>query len=62
MKIGKLDISFHRARYLKSSWHYYIVPKRLTLKSNPPIYKWLFWAFSHGRIKKTNGPLAQLAE
>lgn len=27
-------------------WHntlYYIIPRRLTLKNNPPIYKWLWF-------------------
>jgi len=26
-------------------WYNYIIPKRLTLTSNPPIYKWLWWNF-----------------
>lgn len=27
----------------KSDWYKYLKPKRLTLKHNPPIYKWLIW-------------------
>lgn len=30
----------------QSIWNKYIFPKRLTFKSNPPIYRWLFWVFS----------------
>ena len=37
MKIG---------RHKWGKWHKYIIPKRLTLKSNPPIYKWLWWYIS----------------
>jgi hypothetical protein len=45
MRINKLQISIHKAKYLNSEWYYYIKPRRLTLKHNPPIYKWLFWVF-----------------
>ena len=27
-------------------WYDYIIPKRLTLKSNPGVYKWLWWNFA----------------
>jgi len=27
-------------------WHRYLIPKRLTLESNPAIFKWLFWNFT----------------
>jgi hypothetical protein len=27
-------------------WYNYIIPKRITVKSNPPIYKWLWWNFA----------------
>jgi hypothetical protein len=37
MKIG---------RHKVHKWYKYIIPKRLTLKSNPPIYKWMFWYIS----------------
>ena len=30
----------------KRIWHKYLTPKRLTLKCNPPIYRWLFWVWS----------------
>ncbi len=26
-------------------WYRYWYPKRLTLKHNPPIYRWLFWVW-----------------
>lgn len=34
-------IGIHKTKYKHSQWYYYIIPKRLTLKCNPPIYKWL---------------------
>lgn len=39
-----MKIQIHRAKYYK--WYYYIIPKRLTLKCNPPIYKWLWFVIS----------------
>ena len=27
------------------AWQRYLIPKRLTLKSNPPVYRWLFFFF-----------------
>lgn len=38
-----LKIGIHRAKYYHSQWYYYIIPRRLTLKCNPPIYKWLWF-------------------
>ena len=26
-------------------WYKYLLPKRLTLKCNPPIYRWLIWCW-----------------
>lgn len=40
-----MKIGIHKAKHLNSEWYHFIKPKRLTLKSNPPIYKWLFWVF-----------------
>jgi len=34
-----------RAAYGKRVWWKYLLPRRLTLKSNPAIYRWLFWNF-----------------
>jgi len=39
----KLGISIHSN---KKIWYKYIIPKRLTLKCNPPIYRWLWWVCS----------------
>lgn len=36
-------IGIHKAKYYRSQWYHYIKPKRLTLKYEPAIYKWLFW-------------------
>lgn len=36
-------IRIHRARYNKCQWYYYILPRRLTLPTNPPVYKWLWF-------------------
>lgn len=30
----------------KKIWYKYIIPKRLTLKQNPPIYRWTFFVWS----------------
>ena len=38
-----IKISLHKAKYHNSQWYHYLVPRRLTLKNNPPIYKWCFW-------------------
>lgn len=40
----KIKIGRHKL-YNKKVWRY-LLPKRLTLKSNPPIYKWLWWFIS----------------
>jgi len=29
----------------KKVWYRYIIPKRITMKSCPPIYRWLFWVW-----------------
>lgn len=38
-----MDIHIHKAKYKYNSWYYYLLPRRITLLSSPPIYKWLFW-------------------
>lgn len=38
-----MKIGIHKARYRHSQWYYYIIPKRITLKCNPPLYKWLWF-------------------
>ncbi len=47
-----LKIGIHRAKYYHSQWYYYIIPKRLTLKCNPPIYKWLCFVIGYERGKR----------
>ena len=42
-----LKIGIHRAKYYHNKWYYYIIPRRLTLKCNPPIYKWLWFVISY---------------
>lgn len=42
---GRVKIGIHKARYRHSQWYYYLIPKRITLKSNPPLYKWLWFIF-----------------
>ena len=44
-----LKIQIHRITY---DWYHYIIPKRLTLKCNPPIYKWLCFVISYERGKR----------
>ena len=29
----------------KRIWYKYILPKRLTLKQNPAVYRWLWWVW-----------------
>ena len=41
-----MKIAIHKAKYRHSQWYYYLKPKRLTLSSNPAIYKWLFWTIA----------------
>ena len=40
---GRVKVGIHKAKYRHSQWYYYIIPRRLTLKCNPPIYKWLWF-------------------
>ena len=40
-----MKIGIHKAKYKNSQWYHYLIPKRLTLDCNPPIFKWLFWCF-----------------
>ena len=47
-----LKIGIHRAKDYHSQWYYYIIPKRLTLKCNPPIYKWLCFVIGYERGKR----------
>jgi hypothetical protein len=42
----KISINLHRASCPYSQWFYYLIPKRLTLKEKPAIYKWCFWVIS----------------
>lgn len=42
-----LKIGIHKAKYYHSQWYYYIIPRRLTLKCNPPIYKWLWFVIGY---------------
>jgi len=35
-----------RSQVAKRAWAHYWRPRRLTLKSNPAVYRWLFWNFS----------------
>ena len=46
-----MKIGIHKARYRHSQW-YYIIPKRLTLKSNPAIYKWLWFVIDLSKEDK----------
>ena len=47
-----MKIGIHKARYRHSQWYYYIIPKRLTLKSNPAIYKWLWFVIDLSKEDK----------
>jgi hypothetical protein len=33
------------SRFVGGRWYRYLRPRRLTLASNPPIYRWLVWNF-----------------
>ena len=33
------------AKMRNGGWYRFFLPRRLTLKVNPPIYRWLFWNF-----------------
>lgn len=47
-----LKIGIHRAKYYHSQWYYYILPRRLTLRGNPPIYKWLWFVIGCEKGKR----------
>lgn len=49
---GRVKIGIHKAKYRHSQWYYYIVPRRLTLKCNPPLYKWLWFIFDFSKEDK----------
>ena len=36
-------------------WYKYWYPRRLTLKNNPPIYRWLFWVWGPSEGYGKNG-------
>jgi hypothetical protein len=39
----KKIIAIEIGRHYWGRWYHYIIPKRLTLKCNPPVYKWLWF-------------------
>jgi len=41
-----MKFKFSRIKLGKRVWYRYWYPRRLTLKHNPAIYRWLFWVFS----------------
>jgi len=45
MIIPKTSIVF-KLPHVKGEWYYYLLPKRLTLKSNPAVYRWLCFVYS----------------
>lgn len=49
LKIGRLKIGIHK---INNQWHHYIIPRRLTLKHNPPIYKWLWFVIGYEKGEK----------
>lgn len=44
MTIGKWSIKIHNNKYI---WYKYIKPRRLTLDSNPTIYRWIFFTIGN---------------
>ena len=39
-------MSFVRpSQFIGRPWWAYLVPRRITLASNPPVYRWLCWNF-----------------
>lgn len=41
-----LDIAFvPKLPHIKGEWYRYIWPRRLTLKTNPPVYRWICFNF-----------------
>jgi len=40
-----MKIWIHRQHNKNGQWLKYLLPKRLTLRNNPPIYKWLVFGF-----------------
>jgi len=36
----------------KKIWYKYIIPKRLTIESNPIIYRWLWWVWDGEKYPK----------
>jgi len=49
MIIGNTKISIHSR---KKQWWRYILPKRLTLKQNPSIYRWTFFVWGKINYEK----------
>ena len=47
-----MKIGIHKAKYRHSQWYYYLIPKRITLKSNPPLYKWLWFTIDFSKEEK----------
>ena len=47
-----MKIGIHKAKYRHSQWYYYLTPKRITLKSNPPLYKWLWFIIDFSKEDK----------
>lgn len=37
-----MHMKLHSSRRI---WYKYLWPRRLTLRCNPPIYRWLFWVW-----------------
>lgn len=40
-----MQVKMFKGKYRHSQWYYYLIPKRMTLKCNPPIYRWLCFLF-----------------
>lgn len=51
--IGNFRIWHNKAGYCISGLKHYIIPHRLTLKCNVPIYQWLWFAFMF--VNEKNG-------
>lgn len=45
MKIGKFGIAY--VKRMRGTRNFYFLPKRITLKSNPAIYRWGYWNFCY---------------
>lgn len=54
MRIKNYEIVLSASRRV---WYRYFLPRRLTLKTSRPIYRWLFWSWSRAKQTPAYSPI-----